>query len=306
MWLFLCFRVAVCLLLGCCLLASPVLFTVSVRWAAASWSLPCPVSLAVSAGLLPVGLFCALYMEDMFSSLIDLTVADLRDPCTAFLVEGPSVTSNETSASIVLHGFDLDFSRSISENVWLTSNQMESDAKDLACSQFFSNNKSLSFSSLRENADVIWITMLSNRSRNVSKSVAPVAEYFPEAASCVFANFKLDVLCYSSKECPIASVISKLVVPGLIDQLLTMKNVISPSLSARHSQDNEATTQVYKRKKQSEIGASKKFKGDKGKNIIDEEEFEDDFDINYEDSSEDNQSDDEPALGLNPKGMFYF
>ncbi|XP_028555996.1 probable Ufm1-specific protease isoform X4 [Dendrobium catenatum] len=89
-------------------------------------------------------------MEDMFSSLIDLTVADLKDPCAAFLVEGPSVTSNETSASIVLHGFELDFSRSISENVWLTSNHMESDAKDLACSQFFSNNKSLSFSSLRE------------------------------------------------------------------------------------------------------------------------------------------------------------
>ncbi|XP_028555993.1 probable Ufm1-specific protease isoform X1 [Dendrobium catenatum] len=176
-------------------------------------------------------------MEDMFSSLIDLTVADLKDPCAAFLVEGPSVTSNETSASIVLHGFELDFSRSISENVWLTSNHMESDAKDLACSQFFSNNKSLSFSSLRENADVIWITMLSNRSRNVSKSVAPVAEYFPaEPASCVYSNLKLDVLCYSSKECPIASLISKLVVPGLIDQLLTMKNLISPSLSASHPQ----------------------------------------------------------------------
>ncbi|KAL0922872.1 hypothetical protein M5K25_006900 [Dendrobium thyrsiflorum] len=46
--------------------------------------------------------------------------------------------------------------------------------------------------------------------------------------------------------------------------------------------------------------------GDKGKNIIDEEKFEDDFDINYEDSSKDNQSDDEPALGFDPKGMFYF
>ncbi|PKU82347.1 hypothetical protein MA16_Dca005352 [Dendrobium catenatum] len=46
--------------------------------------------------------------------------------------------------------------------------------------------------------------------------------------------------------------------------------------------------------------------GDEGKNIIDEEEFEDGFDINYEDSSEDHQSDGEPALGLDPKGMFYF
>ncbi|XP_028548038.1 uncharacterized protein LOC110093938 [Dendrobium catenatum] len=104
--------------------------------------------------------------------------------------------------------------------------------------------------------------------------------------------------------------------PLLVDELqsddewVTPKNADVFEVEAEgethvNEEDNEATTQVYKRKKPSEIEASKKIKGDKGKNIIDEEEFEDDFDINYEDS-EDNQSDDEPALGLDPKGMFYF
>ncbi|XP_020684582.1 uncharacterized protein LOC110101132 [Dendrobium catenatum] len=94
------------------------------------------------------------------------------------------------------------------------------------------------------------------------------------------------------------------------DEWVTPKNVdvseVEVEGETQINEDSEATTHVYKRKKQSEIGASKKFKGDKGKNIIDEEEFEDDFDINYEDSSEENQSDDESALGLDPKGMFYF
>ncbi|PKU67847.1 hypothetical protein MA16_Dca018355 [Dendrobium catenatum] len=95
--------------------------------------------------------------------------------------------------------------------------------------------------------------------------------------------------------------------PLLVDELqfddkcVTLKNADVSEVEAEgethvNEEDNEATTQIYKRKKQR----------DKRKNIIDEEEFENDFDINYEDSSQNNQSDDEPALGLDPKGMFYF
>ncbi|PKU75789.1 hypothetical protein MA16_Dca026484 [Dendrobium catenatum] len=94
--------------------------------------------------------------------------------------------------------------------------------------------------------------------------------------------------------------------PLLVDELqsddkwVTPKNADVSEVEAEgeghvNEEDNEATTQIYKRKKQR----------DKGKNII-EEELEDDFVINYEDSSEENKSDDEPALGLDPKGMFYF
>ncbi|PKU75396.1 hypothetical protein MA16_Dca026029 [Dendrobium catenatum] len=95
--------------------------------------------------------------------------------------------------------------------------------------------------------------------------------------------------------------------PLLVDELqsddkwVTPKNADIFEVEAEeeiyvNEEDNETTTQVYKRKKQR----------DKGKKVIDEEQFEDDFDINYEDSSEDNQSNDKPALGLDPKGMFYF
>ncbi|KAL0921579.1 hypothetical protein M5K25_008665 [Dendrobium thyrsiflorum] len=82
------------------------------------------------------------------------------------------------------------------------------------------------------------------------------------------------------------------------DEWVTPKNVdvseVEPEGETHVNEDNEATTQVYKRNKQR----------DKGKSIIDEEEFEDDFDINYEDFFKDNQSDDEPALGLDPKGIY--
>ncbi|XP_020573185.1 probable Ufm1-specific protease isoform X2 [Phalaenopsis equestris] len=176
-------------------------------------------------------------MEDLCSSLTDLTIAELKDPSAAFLVERPTVNSDETSASIVLHGSDLDFGRSISENLSSTNNQKEPDIKDLACFQFCSKNQSFSFPSAQENADVIRVTMLSNRSRNIIKAGAPVAKYFPaEPASCAYANFMLDVLCYSSKQCSVASAISKLVVPGLIDQLITMKDAISPHLLTQHPQ----------------------------------------------------------------------
>ncbi|KAG0461137.1 hypothetical protein HPP92_021434 [Vanilla planifolia] len=117
-------------------------------------------------------------VEVIYSSLTDLTAAELKDPSVAFIIEGES------------------------------------------------------------NADVIRVTVMSNRSRNISTLGAPTAEYFPatEPARCIVANFNLDVLCYSSKDFFVASAISELVVPGLIDQLVKIKNVTSPNLLTQHPQ----------------------------------------------------------------------
>ncbi|KAL0915410.1 hypothetical protein M5K25_015822 [Dendrobium thyrsiflorum] len=103
MWLFLYFWVAICLMLGCCLLASPVLcFPGCVLWAAACWPLPCSVSLAVSAGLLPVGLSRAL-----FPWLCPLGCCLLASPVLYFLCVGVGFISALISFS--KHSFWLLF-----------------------------------------------------------------------------------------------------------------------------------------------------------------------------------------------------
>ena len=47
-------------------------------------------------------------------------------------------------------------------------------------------------------------------------------------------ELKLDVLCYSSRDYPLASAVSGLVIPGLIDQLLKVKESVKPRLSTNH------------------------------------------------------------------------
>ncbi|KAK8929050.1 putative Ufm1-specific protease [Platanthera zijinensis] len=176
--------------------------------------------------------------HEILVSLIDQPFTELKDPHVAFLVQGPSVTSDGVSSAIVLHDIDLDSSTCLPANVSLLNNKKDSDANYLVCSQFCSKNKPVSFLAAGENADVLRITVLSNQSRNISKFGVPMAEYFPvaEPARCVLASFKLDVLCFSSKDFPVASAISKLVVPGLIDQLTALKKAISPKNLSHHPQ----------------------------------------------------------------------
>ncbi|KAK8959644.1 putative Ufm1-specific protease [Platanthera guangdongensis] len=175
-------------------------------------------------------------MCERIRSLIDQPFTELKDPHVAFLVQGPSVASDGVSSAIVLHDIDLDSNRYLPANVSLLNNKKDSDANYLVCSQFCSKNKPVSFLAAGENADVLRITVLSNQSRNISKFGVPMAEYFPEPTRCVLASFKLDVLCFSSKDFPVASAISKLVVPGLIDQLTALKKAISPNLLSHHPQ----------------------------------------------------------------------
>lgn len=171
-------------------------------------------------------------IEETFSSLADAVAAKLKDPYVAYLVEGPNISSGEASHSIILHGEELDFNKHPSHH-----KPLNTGAEAQACSYFCSKNKFKSTSALRETADAIRVTVLSNRSRN-NKSGAPIAEYLPasEPARPVVASFKLDVLCYASEGFPVTAAISKLVVPALVDQLETMKRVILPELLSQHPQ----------------------------------------------------------------------
>jgi hypothetical protein len=42
---------------------------------------------------------------------------------------------------------------------------------------------------------------------------------------------KLDVLCYSSIDFPVAAAVSELVIPGLVDQLIVMKRIIASEIT---------------------------------------------------------------------------
>lgn len=47
-------------------------------------------------------------------------------------------------------------------------------------------------------------------------------------------NHKLDVLCYAAKDLLLMDVVSKLLIPALVDQLHSLKNKISSSLLTEH------------------------------------------------------------------------
>lgn len=49
-------------------------------------------------------------------------------------------------------------------------------------------------------------------------------------------GLKLDVLCYASEDFPVAAAVSRLIVPGLLDQLNAMKMAIIPELLTQSPQ----------------------------------------------------------------------
>ncbi|KAJ8642785.1 hypothetical protein MRB53_004533 [Persea americana] len=70
------------------------------------------------------------------------------------------------------------------------------------------------------------------------KPSVPIVEYFPatEPARLVLVSLKLDVLCYASKDLPVASAVSKLIIPGLVDQFAKLKKAFLPCLLSEHPQ----------------------------------------------------------------------
>lgn len=57
----------------------------------------------------------------------------------------------------------------------------------------------------------------------------------PEETKLLVVDYKLEVLCYASKELSIASAISNLLIPALTDQLHAVKTMILPDLLTQQS-----------------------------------------------------------------------
>ncbi|CAL5093952.1 unnamed protein product [Urochloa decumbens] len=165
-------------------------------------------------------------IEERFSSLIESTAAKLRDPHVSYLVEGP-IPPNESHSSIILHGDDLcSDSRG-------SSRTKECTKSIVSCSEFFPE-KMYNLSLTRENADAIEITILSNQSvSGLKPGTTPVVEYFPAPApaSLRVINMKLDIVCYSSIDFPVAVAVSELIIPGLADQMSVMKKIIASEIT---------------------------------------------------------------------------
>ncbi|KAL6623082.1 hypothetical protein ACP70R_032961 [Stipagrostis hirtigluma subsp. patula] len=168
-------------------------------------------------------------IEERFSSLIESTAAKLRDPHVCFLLEGPTASPNESRRSIILHGDDLSSVSHLHHN----ASTKECSANIVSCSELFSA-KRYNLSLTRENSDAIQITVLTNQSVSRSKAgTTPVVEYFPAPAlaSLRVINLKLDILCYSSKDFPVAAAVSELVIPGLAHQMSIVKKVIASEIT---------------------------------------------------------------------------
>nr|XP_004299176.2 PREDICTED: probable Ufm1-specific protease isoform X2 [Fragaria vesca subsp. vesca] len=169
---------------------------------------------------------------------IEAVVAKFKDPKAAYLVETLSKTSSEVPQPVIIRGGDLDFDMNLSDVKLLGESGHDSYAKFLPCSHFCLESKKDSREYSAENADMIKVNILLNSSEKSQKSTAPVAEYFPalEEVRMLVVDFKLEVLCYAAKDLPLMHAVSKLVIPGLIDQLNIEGKTILPNLLAQRPQ----------------------------------------------------------------------
>ncbi|KAJ8536552.1 hypothetical protein K7X08_034953 [Anisodus acutangulus] len=167
-------------------------------------------------------------VQDRYMHAAEAVASKFRHPQVTCLIEA----LNETSGAIVLRGSELSTDSSSS-----SSELKDSDTKALSCSHFSSRSKDItSFSSIEESADKIQVTFLLNKSMNSVKPSAPVAEYYPatQETELLVIGHRLEVVCYAAKDLSLAYGISKLVIPALVDQLHTVRKVITPELLKRH------------------------------------------------------------------------
>lgn len=172
-------------------------------------------------------------VENMYIDAVEDVSCKLKDPQTTYILETKSEPLASEHRPIFIRGTELDLYEVPSESA------QESGTKGLCCSYFCSKPEELtSLASVEESADRIQVSILSNRSRSSLKPVAPIAEYYPalKDAKLMVVNHKLEVLCYVAKDFLLASAISKLIIPALIDQLHSMRNKILPGLLTQHPQ----------------------------------------------------------------------
>ncbi|XWS37169.1 hypothetical protein CRYUN_Cryun19dG0019700 [Craigia yunnanensis] len=177
-------------------------------------------------------------VENIFSRAIEAVIAKFRDPNIVYMVEASSKASLDVIQPAILRGAELDFDTALPTIELLDKAVHNSDQKLLRCAYFCLKSKSTPELFSAENADIIQVSVLLNRSETSSKCSAPAVEYFPamEETRLLIVDFKLEVLCYAVQGIPLMHAISKLLIPGLIDQLNAMMKMTLPNLLKQHQQ----------------------------------------------------------------------
>ncbi|KAJ8752047.1 hypothetical protein K2173_001073 [Erythroxylum novogranatense] len=177
--------------------------------------------------------------ERMYLRATEAVIAKLKDPQTTYVMERSCTTSSEIPNAVVVRGTELDFDAGLS-SVKLVSEEADkvSDGKTLTCGHFFSDIISASGVIPAENAGIIQVNILLNRSDKLQKPKAPAAEYFPnlEETRLLVMDFELDVICYAARDLLLIDAVSRLIIPGLIDQFNSMKNALLPKLLTEYPQ----------------------------------------------------------------------
>ncbi|GJW04861.1 probable Ufm1-specific protease isoform X2 [Tanacetum coccineum] len=150
--------------------------------------------------------------EGMLSRATEAVAAKFRDSKTTYVLE--TLSNSVPPQPVIIRNKELD------------------EAMSLLCSHFCSQDKNQKSYSA-ENADKIQVSIFLATS-GASQPTAPLAEYIPGEAKLMVADFKLKVICYAAKDLPLTDAVSKLIIPGLVDQLHTMKNMTLPNLLSQH------------------------------------------------------------------------
>ncbi|MED6124169.1 hypothetical protein PIB30_056579 [Stylosanthes scabra] len=176
-------------------------------------------------------------VEKEYVRATEAVVAKLRDSQAVYMLEALNKTSMDLPAPIVIRGGHLDFRADLSNIRASAEGGDNFDVNSLPCSYFSVSSKGSSGFSV-ENADTIQVSVLFNSLGPSSASAVPVAEYIPvqDETRLLVVDIKLDVLCYASKKLPLRHAVSRLIIPGLVDQLNALQNSILPNLLAQHPQ----------------------------------------------------------------------
>ncbi|XP_022137398.1 probable Ufm1-specific protease isoform X2 [Momordica charantia] len=171
-------------------------------------------------------------VEKTYIHATELVVSKLRDPHVVYVVEPSCKNSNEDPCPVILRGSQMDFQINVSKFKHLSEGTRNAEGTSVPCANFCSKSKTESTVFSSENADIVQVSVLLNSSEKSQKSNAPVVEYFPAMGKprLLVVDFKVEVLCYAAKFLPLTCAVSTLVIPGLVDQLNSMKNAILPNL----------------------------------------------------------------------------
>ncbi|KAI4343667.1 hypothetical protein L6164_010988 [Bauhinia variegata] len=171
-------------------------------------------------------------VENTYSRATEAVIAKLRAPDVVYMFETLGGTSVYSPPPAIIRGEQLDFLTDLAKNKPVAEADDDFDASSLPCSYFSIKNKAGVSTYSVENADTIKVSVLLNSLEKSSTSAAPVAEYLSaqEQVRLLVVDIKLDVLCYAAKELPLGYAVSSLIIPGLVEQLKTLQNVILPDI----------------------------------------------------------------------------